>query len=48
MEEAAGLPASDASERRFHEADLGFHQAVMAATGNQALGVLTERIHSAS
>ena len=47
MEEAAGLPASDASERRFHEADLGFHQAVMAATGNQALGVLTERIHSA-
>jgi len=47
MEDAAGLPSSDASERRFHEADLGFHQAVMAATGNQALGVLTERIHSA-
>ena len=26
MEDAAGLPTSDASERRFHEADLGFHQ----------------------
>jgi DNA-binding FadR family transcriptional regulator len=47
MEDAAALPPSDASERRFHEADLSFHQAVTAATGNQALAVLTERIHSA-
>jgi DNA-binding FadR family transcriptional regulator len=34
-EEAASQPASQGSERRLREADLGFHQAaVMAATGN--------------
>jgi DNA-binding FadR family transcriptional regulator len=46
MEEATDEPAPD-SERRFHEADLSFHQAVIAATGNRALGVLLGRIQSA-
>jgi GntR family transcriptional repressor for pyruvate dehydrogenase complex len=47
MELATALAGSDATERLFHEADIAFHQAVMAATDNRALGVLTERIHSA-
>jgi DNA-binding FadR family transcriptional regulator len=47
MEEAAVLPVNPANERHFHEADLAFHQAIMAATGNRALGILTERVHSA-
>jgi GntR family transcriptional repressor for pyruvate dehydrogenase complex len=47
MEAEAALPPSAIVERRFHEADVSFHQAVMAATGNQALGTIAERIHSA-
>jgi GntR family transcriptional repressor for pyruvate dehydrogenase complex len=47
MEEAAGRPESGASEERFHEADVVFHRALFAATGNRALGGLVERIHSA-
>lgn len=35
------------SEDRFHEADVAFHQALIAATGNHALGRLVARIHSA-
>jgi DNA-binding FadR family transcriptional regulator len=47
MEDAAARPPSQASEERFHEADIAFHQALIAATGNRALGGLVERIHSA-
>jgi DNA-binding FadR family transcriptional regulator len=46
MEEAAAA-SSPQGEQRFHEADVAFHQALIAATGNQALGVLADRIHSA-
>jgi GntR family transcriptional repressor for pyruvate dehydrogenase complex len=35
------------AEERFHEADIAFHQALIAATGNRALGGLIERIHTA-
>lgn len=47
MEVAAERPASQAAEKMFHEADIAFHQALIAATGNQALSGLVERIHSA-
>jgi DNA-binding FadR family transcriptional regulator len=47
MEETARRPASQAAEERFHEADVAFHQALVAATHNRALAVLLERIHSA-
>ena len=47
MEETAARPTSQAVEARFHEADIAFHQALIAATGNRALGGLVERIHSA-
>jgi DNA-binding FadR family transcriptional regulator len=46
MEETARSPSKTAEER-FHEADIAFHQALIAATGNRALGGLVERIHSA-
>ena len=36
-----------AAEAAFHEADLAFHQALVVATGNLALGTLTRRIHDA-
>ena len=47
MEETAARPQSQVVEQRFHEADIAFHQALIAATGNRALGGLVERIHSA-
>jgi len=47
MEESATRAPSRAAEELFHEADIAFHQALIAATGNRALGVLVERIHSA-
>ena len=47
MEESASRPQSQAAENLFHEADIAFHQALIAATGNRALGGLVERIHSA-
>lgn len=47
MERAAVAPDGPAAERRFHEADVAFHQALVAATGNRALGALVERIHAA-
>jgi DNA-binding FadR family transcriptional regulator len=47
MEETAARPAGQATEQRFHEADVAFHQALISATGNRALGGLVERIHSA-
>lgn len=36
-----------AAEDRYHEADIGFHRTVITATGNQALGQMTEPIHRA-
>jgi len=47
MEEAAVRAPTRASEEFFHEADIAFHQALIAATGNHALGGLVEHIHSA-
>jgi DNA-binding FadR family transcriptional regulator len=47
MEETAARPHSPTVEEHFHEADVAFHQALIAATGNRALGGLVERIHSA-
>jgi GntR family transcriptional repressor for pyruvate dehydrogenase complex len=47
MEESAERPPGRAAEELFHEADIEFHQALIAATGNRALGGLVERIHSA-
>jgi GntR family transcriptional repressor for pyruvate dehydrogenase complex len=35
------------SEARLHEADVSFHQALCAATGNRPLARLVERIHGA-
>jgi DNA-binding FadR family transcriptional regulator len=36
-----------AAEDRYHEADIAFHRAVVRATGNRALGRMTEPIHRA-
>jgi GntR family transcriptional repressor for pyruvate dehydrogenase complex len=47
MEESSARPPSQAAEERFHEADIAFHHALIAATGNRALGGLVERIDSA-
>lgn len=47
MEAAVAEAPVPATERRFHEADVHFHQTVMAASGNRALGMLAERIHAA-
>jgi GntR family transcriptional repressor for pyruvate dehydrogenase complex len=47
MEVAAAKTSGRVSEEMFHEADIAFHQALIAATGNRALGELVERIHSA-
>jgi DNA-binding FadR family transcriptional regulator len=46
MEATAARPPSQAAEERFHEADIAFHQAVIAATGNGALGGLVDRLQS--
>jgi DNA-binding FadR family transcriptional regulator len=47
MEESVNRPSGRAAEDLFHEADISFHQALIAATGNRALGGLVERIHTA-
>ncbi len=47
MEAAVAHRAERDAERRFHEADVAFHQALMRATGNQALGALVDRLHNA-
>jgi DNA-binding FadR family transcriptional regulator len=36
-----------AAEDLYHEADIAFHRALIAATGNRALGNMTEPIHRA-
>jgi DNA-binding FadR family transcriptional regulator len=38
---------SPAAEDLYHEADIAFHRALIDATGNRALGSLTEPIHRA-
>jgi GntR family transcriptional repressor for pyruvate dehydrogenase complex len=45
MEESTRHRPSSAAEGLFHEADLAFHHALIAATGNRALGLLVNRIH---
>jgi GntR family transcriptional repressor for pyruvate dehydrogenase complex len=47
MRESAERAPSPAIERRFHQADLAFHRAIIDATGNSALAGLIERIHAA-
>jgi GntR family transcriptional repressor for pyruvate dehydrogenase complex len=44
---AARAEASPAAEDLYHEADIAFHHAVIAATGNRALGRMSEQIHRA-
>jgi GntR family transcriptional repressor for pyruvate dehydrogenase complex len=43
-ERAVGNPAA---EELYHQADIAFHRAVIAATGNRALGNMTRPIHRA-
>jgi DNA-binding FadR family transcriptional regulator len=40
-------PGNPAAEDLYHEADIAFHRAVIDATGNVALGQITERVHRA-
>lgn len=47
MEESAARPNGASAEALFHEADVAFHQALIGATGNRALGGLVDRIRSA-
>jgi len=44
---AKSAQANAAAERRYHEADIGFHRAVVRAAGNPTLGQVTEPIHRA-
>jgi GntR family transcriptional repressor for pyruvate dehydrogenase complex len=43
-ERAHGNPAA---ENLYHEADIAFHRALLAATGNRVLGNITEPVHRA-
>jgi DNA-binding FadR family transcriptional regulator len=45
--EAAVRSRDGGAEAAFHDADIAFHQALVDATGNLALGTLTRRIHDA-
>jgi GntR family transcriptional repressor for pyruvate dehydrogenase complex len=45
MEEIAKRPQSRRVEELFHEADVAFHEALIRATGNRALGRLIDRLH---
>jgi DNA-binding FadR family transcriptional regulator len=44
---AARAIGSPAAEDLYHEADIAFHRAVIGATGNRALGRMTEPVHRA-
>lgn len=44
---AARTRTNPAAEDLYHEADISFHRAVISATGNKALGRMTEPIHRA-
>jgi GntR family transcriptional repressor for pyruvate dehydrogenase complex len=46
MEDAVRSRAPDA-EARFHAADVAFHEVLVEATGNLALGTLARRVHDA-
>jgi DNA-binding FadR family transcriptional regulator len=47
MEESTRQALTASAEQLFHEADVAFHEALIAATGNKALGNLVQRLHSA-
>lgn len=49
MEEVATISAqgNPVAERKFHEADLAFHQTIFAAARNQVLASLVRRVHEA-
>lgn len=48
MTSSAGRARTNpAAEDLYHEADIAFHRAVISATGNKALGRMTEPIHRA-
>jgi DNA-binding FadR family transcriptional regulator len=47
MQESTERPNSRSAEALFHDADLEFHEALFAATGNRALGELVDTIHAA-
>ena len=47
MEETTSDPPTARAEERFHEADIAFHQALISATTNHALGNLAHRIQRA-
>lgn len=48
MRASAGrTPGNEAAEALYHAADIDFHRAVIAATGNRALGRMTEPVHRA-
>jgi DNA-binding FadR family transcriptional regulator len=44
---AVEAPGSPSAEEQFHEADVAFHRALIHATGNLALGRMTEPVHRA-
>jgi GntR family transcriptional repressor for pyruvate dehydrogenase complex len=44
---AVQTPGAPSAEDRFHDADVAFHRAVIQATGNRALGRMTEPVHRA-
>jgi DNA-binding FadR family transcriptional regulator len=47
MEQSTRQVVSGTAEQLFHEADLAFHEALIAATENKALGNLVQRLHAA-
>ena len=47
MEESTKQVLTATAEQLYHEADIAFHEALIAATGNNALGNLVQRLHSA-
>src|SRR4051794_21408627 len=44
---AERAPGNPAAEDLYHDADIAFHRAVIDATGNRALGRMTEPVHRA-
>ena len=44
---ASETPGAPSAEARYHDADIAFHRAVIDATGNRALGGMTEPVHRA-
>lgn len=47
MEEGTHQVISATAEKLFHEADVAFHEALIAATDNNALGNLVQRLNAA-